>query len=204
MILQKIGKLSKGVRSIVIVNRHDGTQWLGTPIGIYPVYGINLTEEAVFTLFDIGDERESFDVKELFEDELSDFGLSIHDTVEDEIPLLYRGMNILSSNKELMPLEYDNGILLIDSDYLAPLKGVPELRCFARQKNADSATVVIKSGFQIVALIAPQKLPDVCAAILRKVSTLANVAHGRDGFKLGTLFETDDERFERGDSDEND
>lgn len=194
MILQKIGKLSKGVRSIVIVNRHDGTQWLGTPIGIYPVYGINLTEEAVFTLFDIGDERESFDVKELFEDELSDFGL----------PLLYRGMNILSSNKELMPFEYDNGILLIDSDYLAPLKGVPELRCFARQKNADSATVVIKSGFQIVALIAPQKLPDVCAAILRKVSTLANVAHGRDGFKLGTLFETDDERFERGDSDEKD
>ena len=62
MVLQKIGKLCKKNGTIVIVNRPDGTQWLGTPAAMYPVYGISLTPDSVFALFDIGNEREGYKI----------------------------------------------------------------------------------------------------------------------------------------------
>ena len=54
MILQKIKKLCKACGTVVIVMRSDGSQWLGTPSAMYPVFGIKLTTDSVCALFDRG------------------------------------------------------------------------------------------------------------------------------------------------------
>lgn len=196
MLIQKIGKLCKGAGSIVIVTRSDGSQWLGTPSALYPVFGIKLTQESVFALFDIGDKREDYHVTEIFEDELNDHGLSICDADEFEIPLQYRGVNVFgAARRELMPLETEREVLLIDPDYLTPLKDVPETQCFMRRSNSGVKTVAVKSGFQIVALIATEKLREFDVDALRRVASLACTVSNLDVLRPGTLFDAPKEVF---------
>lgn len=189
MVLQKIGKLCKKNGTIVIVNRPDGTQWLGTPAAMYPVYGISLTPDSVFALFDIGNEREGYKIIEIYEDELMSIGYSIDDADEDETALMTLGFSICcSGGRELEPLAADNMIILIDPDNLSPLKGYPSPQMFARKGPYGTPYIAVKSGLQIIALIPSEKIDENVAKCLGEVSKRADTVSGFEAFRSGKIL----------------
>ena len=164
MLLQKVKKICK--RDVItVVERDDGTQWLGGLGAIYPVFGIGLNEKSVCTLFDLPEEDDDRIFRDYSESELK--GVTLDDVPDDgevEKPLVpidwtiqWRG----TTYEPFMGSETSDGlVLLVDADYLAPLKDCENLGFYARRKDSGEWYVAAKNGYQIVAAMAAEKIAD--------------------------------------------
>ena len=197
MILQKIKKLCKACGTIVIVNRSDGSQWLGTPSAIYPVFGINLTPDSVCALFDITSEREAYNFLTLDETDLERHGCSLSDTDHREAHLSPFGLTLSYSGMELCPLISGDGFTLqLIPDYLEPLKEYSERSLWLRGNEHSGYYIAVKSGYQIIAVLASEKLPEWVADKLSIIYKSAMISHGAESFDRGRLIPYEPDREE--------
>lgn len=192
MLLQRVKKICKsGVT--VIVDRRDGTQWLGGLGAIYPVYGIDLNEKSVCLLFDLPQDDENRKVVNIPEDDLERTGLTLDDLVEDGeteellMPMIwtleYRGRKF----EPLIAEDDTRLIIFVDSNYIAPLRDCDQLAFYARRMKSGDWYVAVKCGYKIVALMAAEKIPDSARVALSLIS--ANADSVADiNYRLGSLF----------------
>lgn len=197
MILQKIKKLCKACGTVVIVNRSDGSQWLGTPSAMYPVFGINLTPESVCALFDITSEREDYNFLTLDETDLERHGCSLADTDHRETQLSPFGLTLSYSGMELRPLISGGCLtLLLIPDYLEPLKEYSEHSLWVRGNERSGYYIAVKSGYQIIAVLAAEKLPKWVADKLHVIYGSALISQGAESFDRGRLIPYEPDRGE--------
>lgn len=189
MLLQKVKKICKA-GTAVIIECLNGDQWLGAPGALYPVFGgIELTESAVRTLFDIRSDDESFIVCTLGEGILTDRGYTLEDVDDEEHALATTSWTLEYRGRSFIPLTAaadTSTIAFVDADYLAPLKDCDELSLWLRFAN-NGTYVVAKSGFIVVALIAVEKIPDAARLSLAMIASNADSAADRD-YKKSALI----------------
>lgn len=179
MLLQKVKKVCKS-GSTLIVDREDGSQWLGMPGALYPVYGIDLNEQSVRALFDISAD-DDLTVHRIPEKILDAHGVSLEDTEAESILSELPWLLDLNGRKlqPLMSASATSMILLIDADYLAPLKDYGELALYMRDANG-SKYVAAKNGFAIVAVMSVEKIPDAARLSLAMISSNVDSVSDRD------------------------
>ena len=186
MLLQKAKKICKSSTTL-IVDQKDGNQWLGTPGVLYPVYGIDLNEQSVRALFDISAD-DDLSVHRVPESMLDAHGVSLDDTADESILSETPWLLDLNGRKlqPLMSASATSMILLIDADYLAPLKDCGELALYMRVANGNRY-VAAKKGFAIVAVMSVEKIPDAARVSLAMIASNADSVADCD-YRRGTLF----------------
>lgn len=158
MKLKKIAALCNKTKNFALYDESDSagkvSQWLGDGSAAYPLHGLPLLDEdSLCKMFDITEKKRAglyFTRRDWGE------GVNVEDTDPGETALEEMELGVICMGRELIPLMGREGIIFIDSKYLAPLEEeMGMLRMFER-KTADNRTyIAVKAGLLIRAVISP-------------------------------------------------
>lgn len=155
MNVKKIVSLCKQAKMFGSTIDADGSQWLGDGCALYqlPTDTPILKANTISALYDI--DRDKMNNEYIYKEFIADEYLT-SDTCEDEEILREIFIKVRYAGKELMPFASRNGIILIDTEYLAPL----DLKNYEMYFMLRKDTVVIKKGMFAVACIKPINVSD--------------------------------------------
>ena len=158
MKLKKIAALCNKTKNFALYDESDSagkvSQWLGDGSAAYPLHGLPLLDEdSLCKMFDITEKKRA---GLYFTRRDWDEGINAEDTDPGETALEEMELGVICMGRELIPLMGREGIIFIDSKYLAPLEEeMGMLRMFER-KTADNRTyIAVKAGLLIRAVISP-------------------------------------------------
>lgn len=161
MKLKKVVSLCLGAEAFRLYDKLDATggitQWLGDGYAIYPLEGLPiLDEQTLFAVFDIPErKREKVTFSQMFVPDV----INVGDFDDDEREVEDNGVSINFGGTVVKPLQTRDGILYIQSRYLAPLEDVADvLHLFERETADGRRYVVAKVGMLTTAVIFPYDL----------------------------------------------
>lgn len=167
----------KSVESIVKQRKRihvlwDGdVQWLSDGYAAYPFHGFPpLSEENIFKFFDIPEDKQG---KYSYVEGQFPIKLCAADTDKDELPVKRAGLRLVRYGVELLPLYTKDGIVFIDTKYLAPFSDqVNGYELYERKTMTTGQTyIAVKCGFLLVGII----LPDMIAGDKDYVQELTDI-----------------------------
>lgn len=162
-----IAKICKQNKTIVVITDADGTQWAGDGAAMFPLLKMpTLDEEGFYAVFDINDKQAAgYDFK------IMNFmgGMSLDDTTPEENELKRIPIKICCEGRELEPVITSQGLAFIDNDYLKICDG-SYMKVFERFKENGELYFAVKNGLMIIGIIAPYKIHDSSAEIIRILS----------------------------------
>lgn len=132
-------------------------QYIGDGQAAYQVNGLSeLDMESVFTIFDVPekDRAKYHTVRGAFP-----AGIKADDWCPEEKQVHEPKLTISHGGKDWIPLETPEGMVFIESRYLAPLSDSrQDLSLFARKAEDGSAYIVAKAGLLLQAIIIPANI----------------------------------------------
>lgn len=167
MNVKKIVSLCKQAKMFDSTINADGSQWLGDGCALYqlPADTPILEANTISALYDI--DREKMNNEYVYKEFTADEYLT-SDTCEDEELLREIFIKVRYAGKDLMPFASRNGLILIDTKYLAPL----DLKNYEMYFMLRKDTVVIKGGMFAIACIKPFNVSDVSEDFNKQLSEL--------------------------------
>lgn len=166
--IKKIEAICKASRRIVVLWGGE-CQWIGDGSAFYPVYGLPiLTEEHIFTMFDIPEDKRS---KYLFTETEMPAAYDFTDHCDSEVPLVREELSVIRYGATLIPLKTSEGITFVNKRYLKPLEDSENeyVLCERTAKNGQ-VYIVAKQGFLIAGVIMPVATVD--NAFVEQLKTL--------------------------------
>lgn len=160
MRIKKIEAICKASRRIVVLwDREGECQWLGDGSAFYPVYGLPLlTEEHIFTMFDIPEDKRS---KYLFTETEMPATYNFTDHCDSEVPLVREELSLIRYGVTLIPFKTSEGITFVDKRYLKPLEDSEnEYVLCERTAGNGQVYIVAKQGFLLAGVIMPCAVVD--------------------------------------------
>ena len=158
MKFKSIAQICKKSKTAVLCDHSEGennvSQWVGDGCAIYPIYCLPYLEENnVYTIFDVPKKQwDGWDFKHIEMPKV----YCIDDVIKDEYKVEYEGMSITYLGRMLRPLRTQNGLVFIESKYLAPLADVLDvLELYERKTLGGQTYIAAKAGFILQALIMP-------------------------------------------------
>lgn len=158
MKLQKIAKLCKDAKQIVVLNHIDGNgeirRYIGDGTGLYEVPGLGdqIKDETLYTVFDIpASERQKYKISTIDGTGKNWF----EDVMQEDSPASDAGISISYRGSCAVPFYNENGeVLLIAPEYLAPFQNEEKnaLRLFTRE--GLHGIIVCRGLFENIAVIA--------------------------------------------------
>ena len=178
MLIQKIKKICKAEKKIVIVNRSDGSQWIGTNNALYPVLDIRLNRDSVAVLFDLGSDVEDYDIITVDAASLENSGMTLCDTEDGETELSTMKFDLSFYGIDCIPITDGEVALCMKPEHLDPLKEYSE-RTYWLRRCDHWYYIAVKNGYQIIAVIGAYKYPPY---IIEDIKVLIQLAvQLRDG-----------------------
>lgn len=167
MNVKKIVSLCKQAKAFGSTIDADGSQWLGDGYAFYqlPTDTPILEANTISALYDI--DREKMNNEYVYKEFIADKYLT-SDTCEDEELLREIFIKVRYAGKELMPFASRNGLILIDTKYLAPL----DLKNYEMYFMLRKEKVVIKKGMFAISYIKPFNISDISEDFDKQLSEL--------------------------------
>jgi len=159
MKLGKVAKLCKAQLNITIVNMSRGegkaTQWIGTPMALYPFYNLpTMDEQTAYVLFDV-DEKKKDDIS-FVEMDMEESLMNLEESDETECHIEPRSINIVYGSNVYIPFDTTKGIRLINRAYITPMESKLDLLTFSERQTADGIIyIVARLGLLIAGVIVP-------------------------------------------------
>lgn len=159
---------------IAVVTDTDGTQWVGDGVALYPLLKMpELDEEGFYALFDINDiQSAGYSFKRT---NLPD-GTSLEDAISEENELKRIPLKICCESRELEPIITSQGLCFIDEDHIKPVCNESYMKIFERYNAKGELYFAVKNGLMLVAIIAPYKLNDSSAGIIKLLARQLELA----------------------------
>lgn len=166
--IKKIEAICKAARRIVVLWGGE-CQWIGDGSAFYPVYGLPiLTEENIFTMFDIPEDKRS---KFVFTETEMPATYNFSDQCDSEVPLVREEISVIRYGMTLIPFKTSEGITYVDRRYLKPLEdGENEYVLCERTAKNGQVYIVAKQGFLLAGVIMPAAAVD--KAFVEQLKTL--------------------------------
>lgn len=134
----------------LVMDASDGRQWMCNGCAFWPIDGITVTKDAIPALFDLNAKKQGEVVMD--RREYNDERLRLEPMAENEFPLKVMG-HILDSGTDYLALMGENGLLLIDSDWLKPIPGDGTYRFFERWRKNSAPLVAVYADLFVGGLI---------------------------------------------------
>ena len=152
MKIKAIEAICKQHKHITLYNTSDFGQWISAGSAVYPLNGLpRLTEDNLFTIFDIPDEKRSkFYIESKSERPLM---YEFEDASDSESLIEIYPMNI---GGILVPIVTSLGVVYIHNKYLVPFKDSERgVDLYERINDAGELYIAVKEGFMLCGLIRP-------------------------------------------------
>lgn len=179
MKIKSIAAICKKMKQVMILNHCDSngtvTQYIGDGVALYPVYDLPLLdEESVLSIFDVPEkQRESWNTRCVEPD-----GFHLEDTDTSEYFIEEMGVSVVLNGTTLKPFRAKDGVLFVNSKYLAPFSDVRDIvQFFERRLDNGQPYVVAKAGFMIQAVIMPFQVQET--SLVQKLHKLVQLIDGR-------------------------
>ncbi len=177
MKIKSIASICKNNKTIMLYEG-ESCQWIGNGAAWYPLYNLpTLSEEHIFTMFDIPDEKKE---KYLFQhfDSMPEFCLN--DACDNEVQLERADMLICKDGSTYEPLITENGIIFINERYLAPFADcVDGIDLYERKTPSGQQYIAVKEGFLLLGIVLivdliTEEFIDEISAILKYSEIIMN------------------------------
>lgn len=179
MKIKSIAAICKKRKCVMILNNLSDTgmvtQYIGDGVAYYPVYDLPLLdEESVLTIFDVPEkQRENWAAMAV---EPNGFHLEDTDTQERFVEEM--GVSVVFNGVALKPFQTKEGVIFVDSKYLAPFSDVWDIvQFFERRTDGGQSYIVAKAGFMIQAVIMPFQVQET--RLVPELQKLAQLIGGR-------------------------
>ena len=172
MKLKAVEAICKAKKNITVTGG-PGEWWIGDAHSFYPVYELpELNENIVFTIFDVPeDERGKWSYR--WE---SVKGINLDDMDDTERLVQADMLTVHIDGRMLAAIQTREHISFLDTAYLKPFKrGSYEL--YERVSNTGQVYFAVKSGFELIGVIAPYSL--VRKDIAEKLERMACLCYQR-------------------------
>ena len=152
MKIKKIEATVKKERRLVV---SDGAycQWLQFQGAFYPLYGLPpMAKVSFFKMFDIGPDQWE---KYYFNEMPLPQNISFEDVLKQE-QVLDRGLiRVVLGGRTLEPLVTSQGLVFIDTRYLAPFSDDDGCELYERTATDGSPYIAVQSGMELMGVILP-------------------------------------------------
>ncbi len=144
------------------IHIHDGPdfQWITDGSAIYPLFELpDFTEETICIAYDI-DFKKSAKMNIKRYPDLPE-SINLEDSIKEEKEVEeYTKFSLIYGGRCLKAFVAENGIVFIDSAYLAPLSDISyeNIRYFERTSTQGTTYIAVKNGLELVAAIFPVKV----------------------------------------------
>lgn len=157
MKIKKIEAIVNKERRIV-VSPGAFCQWLQFREACYPLYGLpQMAKISFFKMFDIpADKWEKYYFNELPLPQ----GVSFEDVLRDEQVLNRGTIRVVLRGRTLEPLITSQGLVFIDTRYLAPFSDDDNYELYERTAADGSPYIAVKSGMELAGVILPHDVVD--------------------------------------------
>lgn len=172
MKLKSIASLCKN-RKMVYIYSGSGCQYIGQGCACWMVPGtLEVSKGNVLTIFDIPEDKQPDWM--VWEESLLDLMADVLQG-EEQAEIYPFDLNCYDSTYRL--LKDADGISVIDTQYLAPLAGIKQgLQYYIRRTRSGQEVVAVKTGFELLALIAASNAEIIKDAFLTTCRTCAGSA----------------------------
>lgn len=170
MKMQKLVKICKNERALLLYDTADGVQWLGNRTAMFPLYSHpKYAEENIFAALDINEkQREKITFKHY---PATPSHLDVSDFVDSEsVVERAGGISIYYCGKYLIPYKTQQGIMFVNGDSLAPLADQEDKMLYERQTASGETYFAVKSGFMVNGIVTPENIVD--EVLLRQLKAL--------------------------------
>ena len=181
MKIKSIAAICKKSKVIYLYTKREEysvMQYIGDGSTAYPLDGVpELDAQSIMTIFDIPEkQRDDWFIKE---QDLPE-GINFGDTDFSEKWMEQEKIQIVQSGKVLKAMRSSQGVILIDSKYLAPVMDTSEvMEFYERVTPSGQRYVVIKAGFLLQAVVFPVTVGKIA-------EDLQSIA---EGIRMGTEYE---------------
>lgn len=179
MKIKNIASICKKMKQAIILNHCSSTgtvtQYIGDGVALYPVYDLPmLDEESVLSIFDVPEkQRESWNTRCVEPD-----GFHLEDTDTGERFIEEMGVSIVLNGITLKPFQARDGVIFVNSKYLAPFSDVRDIvQFFERRLDNGQPYVVAKAGFLMQAVIMPFQVQET--RLVQELQKLMQLIDGR-------------------------
>lgn len=151
MILKKkVAQLCKRSKGIFLATAKDKTQWVGAHSATYSLAGMpKMSIEEVMVAFDYSeDEKAKFTTASVV-----DLGDLISDDYEAEILVEDNSKSVYFNDVHYVMYTAGGRVILINSEYLVPIKTCGETRYYIRFKETGECFLCVKNGMIAEAVI---------------------------------------------------
>lgn len=195
MILKKkVAQLCKRSKGILLATAKDKTQWVGAHSAAYSLAGMPaMSIEEVMVAFDYTeDEKAKFTTASVI-----DLGDLISDSYADEILVEENSKSVYFNDVHYVMYNAGGRVILINSEYLVPIKTCGETRYYIRFKETGECCLCVKNGMIAEAVIAERNFTEgELEALLNSLRETAKQIE--DGYAPCLAAETDyDEESEQ-------
>lgn len=158
MKLGAIKKICERNKSIYIVTRPDGSQWIGNGYAYYPVDGVHLSERNIPVIFDIDEgKRAKYLIQEIdCTAETDEYRLDVH-PMRDIEAICETCPGCIWHREELYRiLLAEEGVYLINVAHLKPLEGKGTYHEFyVRRREGERPVIACYGDMLVSAIISP-------------------------------------------------
>ena len=151
MILKKkVAQLCKRSKSILLSTAKDNTQWAGAQSAAYSLAGMpSMSIEELMVAFDYTeDEKSKFTTTSVI-----DLGDLISDDYPNEILVENNSKSVYFNDVHYVMYSAGGRVILINSEYLVPIKTCGETRYYIRFKETGECYLCVKNGMIAEAVI---------------------------------------------------
>lgn len=158
MKLKKVASLCSENKMFILFDRVDKngevTQWLGDGVGFYPILGLPILDtDNICTMFEVPAKKQE---KCTFRQQEMPENINVADDDVSDWQLESYGFRVSLDGKEIIPLKGRDGLICVQSKYLAPLSDVADMTClYERTMPSGRPAIVVKAGLLISAVICP-------------------------------------------------
>lgn len=170
--IKKIVALCKKRKLVTLYETKDEVQWLGDGIAIYPLYNMPyFTADLFCSLYDITDKQSE---KIEFKTSEMPSTVDVSDAALNETQCEAIDISIYFGGKRLIPIKTSEGIIYLDKEYLAPIGDLKmDMVFFFERVTEGHRYIVVKCGFNVVAIITPQPvITEKFCETLKEIATL--------------------------------
>lgn len=158
MILKKkVAQLCKRSKGILLATAKDKTQWVGAHSAAYSLAGMPaMSIEEVMVAFDYTeDEKAKFTTASVI-----DLGDLISDSYANEILVEDNSKSVYFNDVHYVMYNAGGRVILINSEYLVPIKTCGETRYYIRFKKTGECCLCVKNGMIAEAVIAERNFTE--------------------------------------------
>lgn len=151
MILKKkVAQLCKRSKGILLATAKDRTQWVGAQSAAYSLAGMpSMSIEELMVAFDYTeDEKSKFTTASVI-----DLGDLISDDYPNEILVENNSKSVYFNDVHYVMYSAGGRVILINSEYLVPIKTCGETRYYIRFKETGECYLCVKNGMIAEAVI---------------------------------------------------